>query len=445
MHACTPLSRSIAFALVFAAPALVSAQATSPYPSGPLVPSGIVVAHDDTAGNAAAMPASFPDKFAWTLFVQIVKPAAKQWPIGNNGAMTNNALFETWADDAWTFPSNPNPAQPPVWPNSAQQHAPKITVARSKHMDSHSGKAMLAVDPAQQGADVGKLPPGGFSVPNGGGVGEEVRRNKVAFDYIVQNGLWYRQGIAAFYQRAAAVANNELDFADRAVNFPRAAIEVKANWIVIDEKDKYKYHWNYNSAGQLLGLVAMHVISKDLPNWFWATFEHKDNPGRGDYIGIHDAFGTTPAHVPSNSNATGKVYPAGPLTPELQAMFKAAGLTGPWAAQWMNYRLKGSQVDFTDSAGRPLLLGNSVTEAGFVPTASCMTCHARAAVTVAGAKAYPIFGEQSMLPLVGVTNQGPTTYNGLPDYNWFFHTDGASSSPITLQTDFVWAIPMRAK
>ena len=32
------------------------------------------------------MPASFPDKFAWTLFVQIVKPAAKQWPIGNNGA-----------------------------------------------------------------------------------------------------------------------------------------------------------------------------------------------------------------------------------------------------------------------------------------------------------------------------------------------------------------------
>ena len=68
--------------------------------------------------------------------------------------------------------------------------------------------------------------------------------------------------------------------------------------------------------------------------------------------------------MPSNTDATGKVYPAGPLTPQLLALFKSAGLSGPWAAQWMNYRLKGSQVDFTDSAGRPLLLGNSVTEAG---------------------------------------------------------------------------------
>ena len=136
---------------------------------------------------------------------------------------------------------------------------------------------------------IGKLTPGGFSAPDGNGVGEEVHRNKVTFDYIVENGLWYREGIAAFFDKAAKAVGDDVDFASKTVNLPRASIEVKANWIVIDEKDKPKFHWNYNGEGQLLGLVAMHIISKDLPNWFWCTFEHVDNPGRGDFIGIHDS------------------------------------------------------------------------------------------------------------------------------------------------------------
>ena len=73
----------------------------------------------------------------------------------------------------------------------------------------------------------------------------------------------------------------------------------------------------------------------------------------------------------------------------LEKLFEEFGYQGEWADQYKNYRLKGSQVDFTDGPGRSLLLGNSVTESGFVPSASCITCHARASVNASGASASP--------------------------------------------------------
>jgi hypothetical protein len=194
----------------------------------------------------------------------------------------------------------------------------------------------------------------------------------------------------------------------------------------------------------------MHITSKALPNWFWATFEWAGNAGRCDFIGCHDCFGVTPHHVPSNTKQVGQVYPAGTLTPELLMMFEKGGLTGEWGKQMQNYRLKGSQTDYTDSYGNPVLVGNSVTEGGFVQTASCMTCHSRAAVDSNGKSSFPIFGEKQGLPLES-TSPGQyqtqfTTYNGVPDPNWFyFFTGTASPKMINMQTDFVWAIPFRAQ
>jgi hypothetical protein len=418
------------------------------FPAGNLVPSGAVLSHTDTPGTAPALPASFPDKFAWSLFVRVNQKAAAQVPIeGHPDLLSNDAVWETWADDPWTFPAEPDPGNPPKWPPGAQPGKHKATLRRAVGLRTSPA-------PASEGADVQKVAPGGFEAPNGAGVGEEVRRNKATFDFIITNGLWYQQGIAAFFARAAAAAKDDVKFTAASVTFPRDSIEVKANWIVIKEADKPRFHWNYDTSGQLLGLVAMHMISKDLPNWFWCTFEHVDNPGRGDYIGVHDAFGADPAHTPSHTDKLFQKYPAEKQTAALLALFEKNGFTGEWGSQWRNYRLKGSQVDFTDQAGRPLVLGNSVTEAGFVPTASCITCHSRAAVTGQGTSAFPLFGEQSSLPLVGVAQQGTPnatilTYNGLPDPGWYFRNLGAFSSQgvllETLQTDFVWAIPFKAK
>jgi hypothetical protein len=426
-------------------------QGPSPYPAGPLVPSGAVVLHDDTPDNTA-LPANFPDKFAWKLFLEVNRKAEHQSPIGGavGSPMSHDALWETWADDTQTFPAKPDPANPPQWPTAGQAPNKVKTLAPPLRRRAELLRSMRLRGEAEESqlesVDVGKLPPGGFSVPDGNGVGEEVHRNKVTFDYIVENGLWYREGIAAFFDKAAKAVGNDVDFAARAVSLPRASIEVKANWIVIDEKDKSKFHWNHNQAGQLLGLVAMHIISKDLPNWFWCTFEHVDNPGRGDFIGIHDSFGVDPAHTPSQTKSAGAIYPPEKMKAALLKLFEENGYQGEWADEFKNYRLKGSQVDFTDGPGRPLLLGNSVTESGFVPTASCMTCHARAAVDAGGASSFPFFGQQAPLPLIDHDSLQPVlTYNGPPDPSWYFRDTSNGSTLRNLQTDFIWAIPFKAQ
>jgi len=427
---------------------LAQQSAPSPFPSGPLVPSGAVVLHDDAAHDTA-VPENFPDKFAWRLFLQVNQKAEKQRPVSPGGPLSNDAVWETWADDPQTFPRNPDPANPPRWPAGGEEAKPPKTLAPPLRRRAIQMRELQAREPAKgvhaEAVNVGKLAPGGFSAPNGTGVGEEVHRNKVTFDYIVDNGLWYREGIGAFFAKAALAAGNDVEFSTKTVNLPRASIEVKANWIVIDEKDKERFHWNYSGSGQLLGLVAMHVISKDLPNWFWCTFEHVDNPGRGDFIGIHDSFGASPAHTPSRTDKVGATYPAEVMTPALQKLFAEFGYRGAWAAEYKNYRLKGSQVDYTDGPGRPLLLGNSVTESGFVPSASCITCHARAAVNATGNSSFPIFGEQATLPLITDDSLQPfLTYNGVPDPSWYFLNNGNASALSNLQTDFLWAIPFKA-
>src|SRR5580698_5535842 len=65
--------RSLGFAMsailcVALGAALATSAPINESPAAKLIPSGAVVPHDATAGNAAAMPASLPDKFAWTLF-----------------------------------------------------------------------------------------------------------------------------------------------------------------------------------------------------------------------------------------------------------------------------------------------------------------------------------------------------------------------------------------
>ncbi|MCA9043657.1 MAG: hypothetical protein KDA69_05010 [Planctomycetaceae bacterium] len=408
------------------------------------VPSGATL-QTRTTPHDPAPPENFPDKYAWQLFVQVNQRAQAQGPVGGDQSkMTNNALWETWADDQLTFPEKPNPDNPPQWPDdtAAIKRVSRVPFGAGIH---GQGKKAAAV------VDIGPLVPGGIAVPNG--VGEEIHRNKATFDYIIENNLWYQEGVAKFFSTSAEYANDPVEFAKVAVNFPVDSIEVKGNWVVIDESQKSKYHWNYNAEGQLLGLVAMHISSKALPNWFWSTFEHEDNPGFGDYIGIHDSFGADPPHIPSNTKQLAQVYPPSRMTPQLLDLLRKTGFSGSWGEEWRHYRLKGSQVDFTDSAGRPLLLGNSVTESGFVPTASCITCHSRAAVNSQGGSSYPIFGEKQALPLVGIPQQGQVgsqtelfnTYNGSPDPAWFFQFSGTNTQLLNLQTDFVWAIPFRAK
>jgi hypothetical protein len=334
------------------------------------------------------------DGHAWTLFALINQKCPNQLE------KSNNALWETWADDPETFPESGDP----VWPGDycfKEQNQTRTKKLRSRSKvefaDGLRTPRSTETDKIVEQCDPTKTPC------------EEVRRNKDTFDYIVNNNLWNQNGLVANFGSG------------KKIDFPITSVEIKANWKSIEEKDKPNYHWNYTADDKLVGLVAMHVITKEFPNWFWATWEHVDNDGRCDFIGCHDSFGGDPHDVPPKW-PTKQKYDAGNLTEDLEDLLKEQ--PDLKYDEWKNYRLKGTQINFVDSAGKPTLLGNSVTEEGFVQTSSCITCHARATINIQGTSGLQFPGSKP-------DNQ---SYNGAPNPKWF---DGLK------QTDFVWAMGKR--
>ena len=202
-----------------------------------------------------------PDKLAWMLFIQVNTDAKT--------AGNNNSLFETWASDGETFTPNP------VWPTT-----PSSMSLRPRALGHESKAAQLP-----SGTLVPQVVPGGST-----GQSEETRRNRSTFDFIVKNRLFVVSGL-----KAAFAAGTPL-------SLPEDSIEVKVNWVEVGHLKGFNgfagsaadaaklYHVNKASDGKEYALVAMHVISKLVPNWTWATFEHKDNPGRCDVLGCRDSF-----------------------------------------------------------------------------------------------------------------------------------------------------------
>ena len=348
-----------------------------------------------------------PDQFAWEMFMVVNAPAGG-----------TNAVFETWASDTDTF--NMAPAFP-TGPTPLVLHPPVVTAAGRQALQ-RSGHLLPAI------------PPGILQ-----GVSEESRRNQRAFDFIKNNNLYKVSGLKAAFGST--------------LSFPSDAIEVKANWISINNVPNWTnnrvsvadapkfFHINAAKDGSKFALVAMHVITKQVPNWTWATFESEFNPGRCDIIGCSDKFGAS-APVPPNKT-TGQIYPPCVATPALSALFAKAKLD----AAFTHYCLKGSQADFTDNAGLDVRLGNSVTEAGFVDQSSCMACHGRAAFDKTGHDNPPgAAGFDSHGAPLGPTS--PTIYwkyTGKPPQPFYpFVAGGPGLTQVMTSADFVWSIPFCA-
>jgi len=181
-------------------------------------------------------------------------------------------------------------------------------------------------------------------------------------------------------------------------------------------------------------------MSKVLPDWFWATFEHVDNPFRGS---VHDEGWLLPSR-----DTTACPPPQEPACNRAPAGF---GLEG---TRWENYRLRGTQVSFTDSYGRSVRLANSELETGFQRSASCMTCHARATIgprvnEAASFEFGPAFARHPLSP--ATVNRLPVfralpddrfeSYNGAPDPAWFaLPRTGVAQWDRYLQLDYVWSM-----
>jgi hypothetical protein len=345
-----------------------------------------------TAGPALAQksvaysPGANYDQMSWQAFVSVVTPAP-----GGQGL-----TLETWATDPDTFQATP------TWPSGLSATAtvaerPRFQPSLLALAHAPAGlRTAAAVSLGDCRYPVGNAAAGNFPTGNKTDcIAEEVRRNRDAFNYIVNNGLYTQQGLANA-------------FAGPGINFPTSAIELKLDWVqeatlikwlntnnVQTSPDFVKQNYYTTVIGNTTyALLSMHVSTKQLPNWLWATFEHQLNPGRCDTMGCYDKFGATdsvssiqPLATPQ-PGATQNQYPACTKSPALAAMFSSAGL----APVWNNYCLKASQVDFlsTQNAtiGQPVIDGDSVIEriTADVPIAqsSCITCHAYAAVTPRG-------------------------------------------------------------
>jgi hypothetical protein len=225
-------------------------------------------------------------------------------------------------------------------------------------------------------------------------------------------------------------------------------------------------------------LVAFHISSKDIPNWVWTTFEHIALPGRCDVTGCNDAYGYNSADSrPVNTAANYVVpnqqsdklnqgsnvlkadagYASETIRPEWQKLLSAMKIgtqtqtnamePAPENKAWLNYRLKGSQVEYVNAIGQPTFLGNSVTEAGFMAGSSCMGCHSRAGVaaldTKPGAKLDPGNSFKHFLALsVFETSLSDFGYfrshHGMPNPAWYYRDNNSSPKLEVMQADFIW-------
>lgn len=371
-----------------------------------------------------------PNKFAWQIMLEVCKPFDSNNP---NGEL----IWERWALASDIY-KDPNTI--PSWEELTEK--PKdfsdfesIPLQQFLKLDSLETELPQRIEIKFQGqleAQVEKL----LFDPSVrlDSTSNETRMNKVGYKFIRDNDLYYTEGQEKFFN-----ANKKIDL-------PIETREVKAQWREIKESQKDEYHFHIdtykddegNEITKIWGLVAFHIITKDIPQWTWATFEHKNNPGlkeaeNNPLLKSVDSYGKD-----ENGN----------ISKALLNDFKKE----KFPKKWENYILRGTQTDFTTLTGVPTILANTYIEEGFTETSSCISCHSKA--TIGKRLAFselpvdiqekinngderashyddrlPIFASRS--PLLGDV--------GTPNPDWFETKSDTITELKYLQTDFMWS------
>ena len=366
-----------------------------------------------------------PSKHAWDLFLTLNHPAKDETVARGEpdcskriGTPGTTAVWETWRN-ASTEVYLSNGTEPPEWQDTSLPDE-KPGVAPPQPYDA-AGEPIKSLH--YLGKALGLAP--GFS-PEGifnqnGGFGE-TRLNKATYDFVRNECLFSEQG----QQRYAKAV---FDGKKPPIKFPVDSIEVKAAWLDFEQQkipaEKQGTYYTAEYKGKKYGLVCLHIITKDIPNWFWATFHHKDAPSN-PFEGT-DSYGQ----------------------PKV--------LTG---TVWENYKLGGTQIDFTHSTGGATILSDHYVEFGF-QRSSCITCHATATISPTNSMPRGQFKAlcslTPSLPDIGLTIDacksiiGEDAFKagtnelrferGVPNPVWFED----NGKPYYLQTDFVWSIRFRGK
>jgi hypothetical protein len=322
-----------------------------------------------SAPQASSMPENlYGPSFAylaWDLFLKVMAPS--------NDSLT----FETWTEQCQL---NSNAVG---CPNAASVAAAAKAGGNDKVRMLH-GSGMLTKKIA--GSDCGAMttsPLAGYPAPSN----------------LTQNAMYCEEvyvspAEASFVKRSLTTLIAQQTFGNArngTINFPGTeqnesrieldSVEVKIDWVPATSynnptfacPDPTNHLYTETINGTCYALAAVHITSKVMPNWLWATFEPNSNvtnPNRCDpklYGACFDPWGTT----------SGQPYGKGQIaqqSPELRQAMADAHLNPAFS----NYFLTGVQTEFVDKYGKPIQLGNSFVEfnQGVSPgKSSCITCH----------------------------------------------------------------------
>lgn len=235
------------------------------------------------------------DEFSWSSFVALNWPALadgtpdKSKVIGADG--DNPTVWESYKETYEIF--LPDGAQP-VWDNHQLPQACQGIAGgpTNKVMQMAQKVSDEVLDETGNPFNTGPV----IDRQNGRFARFEIRVNRVAFDFIVNNKLFNKEGQAAFttfIQFPAGKVNS--DGTNASPN--EGAMIFKAAWKVIDEKNgdiPGRFHTTkayvftpesesppIKPSCQLvtMGLVGFHIAHKTFkaPQWVWSTFEQVDN------------------------------------------------------------------------------------------------------------------------------------------------------------------------
>jgi len=365
-----------------------------------------------------------PDKFAWELFIEINKPANKSKP-------DSSTLWETWALARNVFK---NPNHPPSWEDAGKSDSTLKTMDFLPVQQQRISKFLQNELGANFSPDEPSSRIGGLS---------ETRFNKPVYDFIVKHDLYYQEGIEKY------IADKKI------LDLPISAMEIKAVWDTIkpENKDNYHYVIQTDSKGKKVywGLTGLHIISKDIPQWTWATFEHINNPrlkevDKVEALRSRDNFGRV----------------NGKISKDLEELFSKNDMP----KVWQNYILRGTQTNFTSTNGTVSFLANTRTENHFIYSSSCITCHSRATIgstlifsdlpkgvqdSIKFAKipnnkfdAEHYFNSLGFIEKVliepdPITKEKIIMYTGFPRPEWFDVTYSSGKKETLKQLDFMWS------
>jgi hypothetical protein len=331
-----------------------------------------------------------PSRHAWNLFVNLMHPAkdiklARGEPDCSKpiGAPGTTSVWETWRL-ARTEVFLEDGSEPPAWEDTRLKTAEFGSTPIEERSVAHQvvPQAQILFDPEKNQS----------VFVNRGGIGE-THMNKATYEFIKANCLYSSDGLKRYAKAYLEGQKPEL-------RFPVESIEVKAVWLEFSEdavkSGTHKKYYNIVSGGKTYGLTSFHVLTKDVPNWFWATFHHVNAP-KNQFEKI-DTYGR-----PNELDGT----------------------------VWANYVLGGTQTDFTNSIGSASILSDHYIEFGF-QRSSCITCHAMAHGTPDGVNGQDFDDPNGAIQTLDV---------GLPNEKKFSR-DGKR---FYMQTDFLWSIPFRAR